>query len=402
MPAQRTPPHLVTLILLTALSTLSLNMFLPSLAHMSEEFQVPYSLMALSVSGYLAFSAVLQLCLGPLSDRVGRRPVLLSGLALFIAASVVCLLAPDIETFLAGRMVQAAIISGSALSSAVVRDTRPADKTASTLGYITMAMAVAPMLGPMIGGGLDELFGWRASFVAFATLGTALFILTWFDLGETRQVRDRKVPQHIAYLQLIRTGRFWAYASCMAFSVAAFYAFITGVPLVAQTAFDIKTSELGFWIGTITAGFFVGSFLSGRFAGRVPLPVMMLAGRLTACTGLSIGIILFALGASNQYLLFGATIFVGIGNGLTTPSANAGGMSVKPDLAGSAAGLTGALTVLCGAIVTTLTGSLLTIDSRPIVLLGIMLTVSALGLVSALAAYFAEATLKRDKAVAAG
>ena len=161
------PPRIVTLILLTGLSVLSLNMFLPSLSNMAAEFQVDYSLISLSIAGYLAITAVLQVIMGPLSDRYGRRPVLLVGLVIFTLASLVCALTTSIWVFLAFRVLQGAVISGWALSLAVIRDMAPPKEAASLIGYVSMAMAVAPMLGPMLGGALDEVFGWRASFVVF-------------------------------------------------------------------------------------------------------------------------------------------------------------------------------------------------------------------------------------------
>ncbi|MCG8695151.1 MAG: MFS transporter, partial [Minwuiales bacterium] len=157
--AAASPPMLFTLILLCGSSVLSLNMFLPSLSSMAADFRVDYSVMSLAIAGYLAVTAVLQLIIGPLSDRFGRRPVLLAALAIFTAASLVCAFTTDIRVFLAFRVVQGAIIAGWTLSVAVIRDTAPPQEAASLMGYVSMAMAVAPMLGPVLGGALDTLFG---------------------------------------------------------------------------------------------------------------------------------------------------------------------------------------------------------------------------------------------------
>ena len=167
-----------TLILLSALSVVSLNMFVASLSNIAEEFQADYALVNLSIAGYAGMTAVLQLIIGPLSDRFGRRPVILAGLVIFILASLGCILADDIWMFLFFRLLQGAISSGLVLSNAVVRDMAPAREAASLMGYLAMAWAVAPMLGPMLGGVLDELFGWRASFVAFVGLGMAILSLS--------------------------------------------------------------------------------------------------------------------------------------------------------------------------------------------------------------------------------
>ena len=160
----KTPPHLITLIILTSTSVLAMNMFLPSLTNMAAEFSVSYSVMNISVAGYLAITAVLQVILGPLSDRFGRRPVLLGSILIFSLASLFCALSSNIWIFLSLRILQGAIISGMALSRAIVRDMMAPKDAVRVLGTIAMAMAVAPMLGPILGGVFDEIFGWRAIF----------------------------------------------------------------------------------------------------------------------------------------------------------------------------------------------------------------------------------------------
>lgn len=383
--AATTPPTLATLVLLTALATLSLNMFLPSLPGMAADFQADYALVNLSIAGYLAVTAVLQVIIGPLSDRYGRRPVLLAALVLFIFASLGCALATNVWVFLGFRLLQGAIIAGAALSRAVIRDMVPAQEAASLMGYVSMAMAVAPMLGPMFGGLLDAVFGWRANFLAFTGLGTILLWLCWADLGETNAEPSATFRRQFqSYPELFRSRRFWGYSLCMAFSTAAFYAFLSGAPLVAQSLLGVSSAELGLYIGSITAGFFFGSFLSGRLAKYFALTSMMIAGRVVACSGLLLGLIFFATGNVNVLTLFGATIFVGIGNGVTMPSASAGALSVRPQLAGSASGLSGALLVAVGALVTSVTGTIVTEETGAQALVGIMFVCSALGLAAAL------------------
>ena len=379
------PPRILTLVLLTALSVLSLNMFLPSLSHMAEDFQADYALVNLSIAGYLAVTAALQMILGPLSDRYGRRPVLLAALAIFALASLGCALTTDIRIFLGLRFLQGVVISGWAVSQTAIRDMVPAREAASLMGYVAMAMSVAPMLGPMFGGVLDEMFGWRSSFLVFAGMGAALFVLSWVDLGETNKRPSETFAQQFqTYPELFRSRRFWGYATCMAFSTGAFYAFLSGVPLVAQAVLELPPAMLGFYMGTITGGFVLGSFLSGRYAKRHALTTMMITGRLVACAGLMAGLILFAAGIVTPLTLFGATVFVGIGNGLTMPSSNAGALSVRPELAGSASGLSGALIFGTGALLTTITGAILTEENGLYALVGMMLFCSTVGLVAAL------------------
>ncbi|MDJ0896989.1 MAG: multidrug effflux MFS transporter, partial [Alphaproteobacteria bacterium] len=359
--AADTPPRRFTLVLLSGLAIVSLNMFLPSLSSIAETFRADYALVNLSIAGYAAMTAVLQLVMGPLSDRFGRRPVILAALLIFSAASVGCLLADDIWTFLLFRMLQGAVIAGHTVSLAVIRDSWPAQKAASVMGYVAMAWAVAPLLAPMVGGTLDALFGWRASFWAFLGLGAAVFALCWSDLGETNKTPSATFTDQVqTYPALFRSRRFWGYALCTAFSLGAFYTFLSGAPLVARTVFGMPPASVGVAIGTITGGFILGSFLSGRFAAHHALTTMMIAGRLIACAGMVVGLAFLAAGVVHPVTLFGACVFVGIGNGLTMPSSNAGAMSVRPKLAGSASGLSGALAVAGGAVMSALTGAILT------------------------------------------
>ena len=377
-------PRVLTLILLAALSTLSLNLFLPSLTNIARDFNADYSLVSLSIAGYLAIVAVMQLVIGPMSDRFGRRPVLLCGLSVFVVGSLGCLLASDIYSFLLFRALQATVISGWVLSMAMIRDTRSEGESASLIGYVAMSMAIAPMLGPMIGGLLDEFFGWRASFVLYSFMGLALLLLCWLDLDETNLSPSATFAvQFEAYPELLGSRRFWGFALCALFSTGAFYVFLAGVPLVAARQFSISPGLLGFYMGTITAGFAAGSFVAGRYSQRYARTTMMIAGRSIAVFGLSLGLILFLAGYAHGATLFFATVFVGVANGVSMPSVNAGAISIRPGLAGSAAGLMGASTVASGALLTTLTGFLLETGDAAIRLLGALLSCSLLALAAA-------------------
>jgi MFS family permease len=170
----------------------------------------------------------------------------------------------------------------------------------------------------------------------------------------------------------------------MAFSTGSFYAFLAGAPLVAVTMLGLSPAALGFYMGTITAGFTLGSFLSGHYAKRYPLTTMMISGRVVACAGLIFGLALFLTGFVHEISMFGAVVFVGLGNGLTMPSCNAGAMSVRPKLAGSASGLAGALTVGAGAVLTSITGAIVTEENGAYALLDMMLFSSLMALVAAL------------------
>ncbi|PSL19708.1 multidrug effflux MFS transporter [Shimia abyssi] len=382
--AAQTPPRISTLILLTGISVLSLNMFLPSLPNIAAEFGVSFGMANLSIAGFLGVTAVLQIIMGPLSDRYGRRPVLLAGLAVFAIASVGCLLARDIWVFLFFRVLQGAIVGGMALSRAVVRDMFDERTAASQLGYISMVMAIAPMTGPMIGGLLDQTFGWRASFVFFVLAGFGLLVLAWRDLGETNTSPTKTIlSQFKAYPELLRSRRFWGYSICITFSLGAFYIYITGAALVGAAVFELSPAATGLAVGAITMGFAFGSFLSGRMSKRYPVFVMTLAGRIVGAAGLLLGLTLVLSGIVTPISFFAPVIFVGVGNGLTLPAANSGVMSVRPKLAGSASGMAGAMSVAGGGLLTWATGLLLTPENGAVMLLVLILTSVAISLLAA-------------------
>lgn len=385
MPPPASPPRIITLILLTATSVLSLNMFLPALAHIAEDLSSDYATVSLSIAGYLATTTVILLILGPLSDRIGRRPVLLVALAVFTAASVICALTENVWTFLFFRMLQSAMATGSALSMTIVRDTHSQQEAAGKIGTIAMAMAVAPMLGPMVGGLIDAAFGWRMIFWFYTVSGIVLIALCWVDLGETRPPRAVDEGARSSRRgSLLREPKFWAFALCTASSRGVFYIFITGTPFVAAAAFGMGTAEIGIAVGSITGGFMLGGYLSSRYAPRFAPSTMMIAGRLSSIVGLAFGLAAISAGWLTPFVLFGSTVLAGFGNGITIPSSNAASLSVRPDLAGTAAGLEGALTVACGAVLTAITGLVLTADASPQALILLMIGASLAGLLAVL------------------
>ena len=373
------PPHVVTLVLLAGLSTLAMNIFLPSLPGMADWFRVDYAVMQLSVSFYLAGSAVLQIIVGPLSDRFGRRPVILVALVIFILATLAALLAPSAEWFLAARVVQAVVATGMALSRAVIRDMVPAEQAASMIGYVTMAMSVVPMIGPAIGGALDEIFGWQASFVLLIVAGLAVTLLVWADLGETAQPTGRSLAEQIAeYPELLTSPRFWGYAGVASLASGAFFAYLGGSPFVGEKVFHLSPAVIGYYFAAPAIGYAVGNFAAGRWSMRVGLNRMVLLGTLLSTATLIIGAVLARLLPANPMLFFPVVGLMAVGNGITLPNANAGMLSVRPHLAGSASGLGGALMIGGGAVLAGIAGPLLSEDSGHYVLLDLMAVSSAL------------------------
>lgn len=376
-----TPPHITTLVMATAAGTLAINIFLPSLPGMARYFATDYAFAQLAVSIYLAFTGVLQLFIGPASDRFGRRPVMLFCLAVFLLGTLGALYAPTIEILLGCRILQAFSAVGMVVSRAVVRDTVTMDEAASRIGYITMGMAIVPMIGPTIGGLLDEMYGWQASFVLMFAFGLIAFVIVFLDQGETNRLRSASFSaQFRNYPALLRLPRFWAYSLTAAFTSGTFFSFVGGGPFVATEILGLSPSGYGIYFGIISAGYLIGNFLSGRFSSRTGVNRMVLGGNLVAAVGILLSLAFFSLGFYHPLSLFGPVVFVGIGNGMTLPNANAGIVNSRPDLAGSASGLGGALQVAGGALFSVIGGAVLSPDSGPNPLLFVMLGACALAL----------------------
>ncbi|WP_371168560.1 multidrug effflux MFS transporter [Aliiroseovarius sp. 2305UL8-7] len=378
-----TPPHVFTLTFVAAAATLSMNVFLPSLPGMARYFDTDYRVVQLSVALYLGMNAIMQVIVGPISDRFGRRPVILAGFGLYILATLGCIYAPTIQTFLAFRMMQATVVVGVVLSRAAIRDMVPGPQAASLIGYVTMGMSIVPMLGPSIGGLLDQAFGWRANFWIQALAGVAAMALTWRDLGETITPRPGGfTAQFRAYPSLLKSPRFWGYCASAALTSGAFFAYLGGAPFVGSEIYGMSPARLGFFFGAPAAGYLVGNYVSGRYSVRVGTTKMVAWGAVITAIGLLTSLVLFLLGLGSEYIFFGFMTWVGFGNGMTLPNANAGMMSVRPELAGSASGLGGALNIGGGAALSAIAGWLLVEDSTAMPLLLLMLASSILAVVA--------------------
>ena len=380
-----TPPHIMTLVLITGMSALSMSVFLPSLAAMTAYFETDYAIMQIALSGYLAATAVMQVFIGPISDRYGRRVILLAAMAVFAVASVGAMLATTVEVFLFFRILQTAVATSMALGRAIVRDIVPQDEAASMIGYVTMGMAIVPMVGPMIGGALEQWFGWQATFLLLAILGFATFALVYADLGET--VKGDGVgfrEQFRTYPELLKSPRFWGYVLCSAFASGGFFALLGGTSFIADTIFNLSPLWSGIALGTPAIGYAFGNFLSGRFSVRFGVNKMAMLGSAVLIFGMGSSLALTLSGVSHPLAFFGFCVFLGVGNGIVLPNVMAGSISVRPHLAGTASGLGGAIMIGGGAALSQYAGSILTVDSGTLPLQLIMFGTSVCALLSVL------------------
>ena len=189
---------------------MTMNIFLPMLPAIASDLKITHAIAQYVLTLFLVATAIIQLIVGPLADRFGRRPVLLIATCIFALATLICVFATSIEMLLFGRILQAATATSMALSRAIIRDLYDRSKAASMIGYVTMAMAIIPMLTPAIGGYVGELYGWQAPFVVTFVVAILMLALIYFDLGETHQPVKNSISQQVSdYISLMREPDIW-------------------------------------------------------------------------------------------------------------------------------------------------------------------------------------------------
>jgi MFS transporter, DHA1 family, multidrug resistance protein len=367
------PGFIALLIAVSAVSPLGINMYLPSMPGMARALGVDFTTIQLTLSLYLGAMALGQLIIGPLSDRFGRRPVLLIGLLTFVAGSFICLSAQNIGVLIFGRIVQAlGGCAGITLSRAIVRDLYGRNQVASMIAYVTMGMAVAPMIAPTIGGLLETFFGWRASFAFLIGFGGLALVFAYRRLRETNHSRAGREPVREliqGYGSLFRSRQFWGYTLVTSFVSAMFFAFLAGAPYVMIELLGRSPAEYGFYFAMVPCGYILGNFTTGRMAATMGPNRMILAGALLSLASIAAMAALIGSGFLSPVALFGPMLFIGVANGLVLPSGIAGAVSVRPDLAGAASGLSGSFQIGSGALVAPVVGAALSSTVWPLIVI---------------------------------
>jgi DHA1 family bicyclomycin/chloramphenicol resistance-like MFS transporter len=336
----------VLLTALVAFGPLSTDLYLPSLPTLVRVFGTDIATVQLTLSVFLVGFAVSQLAYGPLSDRFGRRPVLIGGVTVFVLASAACMLAQSIEQLITARFLQAlGSCCGPVLGRAVVRDVYGRERAATVLAYMAMAMAVAPAVGPLLGGFLTSLFGWRANFLFLVGFGVLILAAVWFLLDETNRHRDELAlhPRRLAgnYALLLRSRTWLGFTVCIAATYSAMFAFISGSSFVLIGHFGLSPELFGLSFGTIVLGYMVGSFTAGRLSHRLGIDRMVRLGSTLAGVAGLVGAAL-ALGRIDHTAAILAPMFsFMIGAGLMMPNAQAGALGPFATMAGAASALMG-------------------------------------------------------------
>lgn len=382
-------PHLLVLIAISSVSPLAINIVVPAMPGLQRVFDTDYATVQLALSLYLAAFALGQLIMGPLSDRFGRRPVVLVGLGLFIAGSAMCVAAPNVEVLLAGRIVQA--IGGAAglsLARAIVRDLHEKDRAAAMIGYMTTGMAMAQTVSPTVGGLIYERVGWSGIFWMLIVAGALTLAMAVTNLGETNRHRGGRFDlARLAgsWRTLLSLPAFVLPTATAASASAVYFAFMGGAPFIATETMGLSPSAYGLYFVMVAGGYAIGNFFSGRQAARFGTARMINIGNGLALAGTLAMIAGLVAGIAHPLVLFLPMLMVSIANGVTLPSAVAEAVSARPELAGAAAGLNGACQVGVGALGSAWAGAYVASGTWPLALImcGFSTVSLLLGIVSA-------------------
>jgi len=375
--ARRTPWRLLALLIAMAgMSSLSLNILVPAMPGLATKLAADPARVQLTVSLYLLGLAAAQLVFGPLSDRFGRRPVVLAGLALATIASTAAIFAASIASLVIARVAQSLGAStGQTIGRAIIRDLYDRQHAASMIGLVTSVVVLMPMVAPLIGGILDTLFGWEAIFAFTAALSFAICAWALLDLPETRNLSlapnsERHFRADLA--ALAASPRFFGYALCAGLGSAPFFSFLGAAPHVVVSMLGRTSAEYGLWFFVPSIGFMAGNFAVSRLTTRFGIDALIRWGIALTIAGCLLNVSVYvALPGWEMFTIFLPQIVIGFGNGLLLPTSIAGAVSIRPQVAGTASGVTGFVQMGIAAIAAQLGGHVISqaTDALPMLLL---------------------------------
>lgn len=344
---------IANLVAQVAFGMLAMTICLPSMQEWAAIFDGSQAQVQLTFSGYVLANGILQLLYGPLSDRLGRKKVLMVGLLIAVAGSMLAILAQDLPTLIVARVLQGAgAAAGMVVGRAMVQDSFEGSQRTRVMAYVGMAMGLCPPLATVIGGQLHVLLGWQANFVLILLMAVGLFIAAWRGLP-SHQKATTVQPHWLgamlsSYARLGREPAFVLYVVVLSMMTATFYAFLAGAPIVLGN-YGVGPGGVGIYIMFGPLSYIVGNYLTSRLVQRTGDRFIMQLGQVVTLTGITLMLGL-ALAGFNTPLAFAIPmIFLGMGNGFIVPPALAGTVSLMPALAGSAAAMAGLMQQLLGA-----------------------------------------------------
>jgi DHA1 family bicyclomycin/chloramphenicol resistance-like MFS transporter len=374
---------------ITLVTPLTIHLFLPAMPEVKREFGASDALIQLTFNISLVAIAFVTLAYGSLSDRYGRRPVLLAGLGLFLLGSVISVTATSLSMLVAGRLVQAiGAGAGLTLTRAIARDAYGPDSLVKAIAYLTMAYTLGPMIAPAFGGFLIDHFGWRSAFWFAIVSGVAIALAAIFVLFETHGAEERHVvPTGVLrnYRALMSDVRFLAFVLQSGFMSFAFFAIAASSPFLMKDLLGRSATEFGLYFMCFPLGYCTGNLVSSRLSGRVGIEKMIMTGSLLCFAIVATQAVIVLSGHLSPILIFATGGLMSFAQGLSLPNAQAGAIRVSPKLAGTAAGLGVFVQMFLSAVSTELYG--LFADGTPIPMIVISTLGAALAVGTAVSLY---------------
>lgn len=338
----------------SALGPAAMQILLPALPTIKDDFAVSNDVAQLTLSLSMLAIALGTLCYGPLSDKYGRKPIMLLGLSITFIGSLICLLADSITLLILGRIVQAfGGAVGLVLARAIVRDVYGASEAARVIATLVMVMVVVPMLSPALGGELMARFGWQSVFVVIAVGSGIMFVLLQMSLPETLEESmpfEGVVSMLKTFGLLLSSSAFRGYAFCVAFVSVVFFSFISAAPEIMVSVLGRPPTEYGYYFVMIPLGFMAGNYVARHAGSSRDIDELINTGGAIALGGIAAAILLQLVGLHHPLALFVPIAVAVFGNGITLPNAQAAAINEFPKMAGSASGLTGFLQMFLSAI----------------------------------------------------
>jgi MFS transporter, DHA1 family, multidrug resistance protein len=344
-------PLIVTI---TACGTLGMHLIIPALPDTARALGVSAGMVQLTITLYLIGLAIGQLLYGPISDRFGRRPVLLAGLALFTLGGTASAAAPNALMLVLARILQSiGACAGLVLGRAIVRDSATPDRAAAQLAMLTLVMSAAPAIAPVLGGYATAWFGWRAAFALLAIIGAVTLVLALLLLPETNATQaSARASMLLGSLRLFRSRAFCGYVLGGACTTTSFYAFMAASPFILVNLLHQPTERVGLYYLLLMAGVAAGSLTANRIAGRIRTALALRVANSIAILGAGAFMV-----ADLSEMLTVATVITPVvifmvGAGMASPFALSGAVSVNPHAIGAASGLYGFTQMAYGALCT--------------------------------------------------
>ena len=384
MTSQQGAPSLLLLSIASALSPFGMALVVPAMMDIAERFAADYVELQFVISAYIFGLAVAQPVCGFLCDKFGRRPVLLTGFSVFTLASLLCAVAPTLDLLIFARFLQAVGVSvGTVATRAILRDTREGDRIAEAMSYIAIAMGIAPMLAPMLGGYLSVAISYQSVFLLAAVIGLLELAGLIFLLRETRATNypPANILQWLSSYRVLFTSRsFLANTAIYGFVQGAFFAFLAiGAPLFEQSL-DIGAQAFGLVWGFMALNYVVGAWIGAKTTPRFGHHrVMQTAIIITGVGGLLVVLLNEAFTLSAGSVLAPLALLMAAA-GVTTPGAMAGAVKDHPGIAGTAAGLSSAIGLVMNGLFTILAGWIFSGGYTPVALL--IVTATSLAVIS--------------------